>query len=65
MTEMEELPPVETAHTAFRINTRDTHKCNGNRKARKTKKKLKPHNLLARVTSGIFPKRWIVYKWIS
>ena len=38
MTEMEELPPVETAHAAFRINTRDTHRCDRNRKARKTKK---------------------------
>ena len=39
MTEMEELPPVETAHAAFRINTKDTHRCDRNRKARKTKKK--------------------------
>lgn len=38
MTEMEELPPVETADAAFRINTRDTHRCDRNRKARKTKK---------------------------
>ena len=65
MTEMEELPPVGTAHAAFRINTRDTHRCDRNRKARKTKKQLKPHNLLARVTFGIFPKRLIMYRWIS
>ena len=38
MTEMEELPPVETADAAFRINTSETHRCDQNRKAQKTKK---------------------------
>ena len=57
MTEMEELPPVETAHAAFRINTRDTHRCDRNRKARKTKKKTETAQFVSKSNLRYFSKK--------